>query len=207
MAAPFRFQTFSPAFQPLILILGSAAVAATLGCATSVGAPQCNLDEDCVEICDYYAANAREPTSQVHALSSAECLDFTFGTFISSPADEGDAATVRGCDCTIGEGVITLYSEGPGDCCYQGKARNCLYAQSEFPGCTIDDTGDSACVAECELLVTSMNADAAATYDVDVVEHVCDPSMSMCQCTLSVDDEVCFLANDASSPSTSCDSL
>jgi hypothetical protein len=74
------------------------------------------------------------------------------------------------------------------DCALAGRAGDCLYSDSEFPGCTIGDS--DSCTDVCLEIDARWMADAATTYEVDTRAMRCHGGE--CQAIVVIDDR-CFV--------------
>jgi hypothetical protein len=154
----------------------------------SMGALECMAAVECSQRTEARLAMLRTPAPRTFpGLLPGACAATSVIT---------DQATFSGnaCDCAV-EGATGSHRVGPegAGCFVEGRARNCLWDDSEWNGC--DPTDPRACVEVCAELQARFVADAAHSFEVQVLASACDEGH--CRSAVEVDGR-CFVAETRS---------
>jgi len=172
-----------PSIKRLLLTCVVAASSCVLSACPFLQTPASCDDELCGEYCTSVGEELARPAPPV-ALESASCEDF--GVIGSDPAEAKDYGP--SCICRLaatGGAILVLHGEDQESCVITGKTGACLYATSEFPGCSIGD--DQACEAPCGDAISRRNEDFGRQFDdLQVKQSSCVDGQS-CNCLFSVD--------------------
>lgn len=164
-----------------------AALTVVLSCSgTETGNPGtrgivCSADADCLDAAQRAAAAAAAPVTPPTFVSSV-CL--------GTPPPDGGATPSGSCECGDGAGSRLTITPDARGCTVYGRARDCLFAASEFGGC--DPGAATSCDATCSRIQALLDADAARSLDVRVHAGVC--ADGQCRSILSIDGR-CFVGD------------
>jgi hypothetical protein len=150
----------------------------------SMGSIECTSDQNCADQAEGWLAPLRAPSPAPAALTAGACAPITVVT---------DRASFSGnaCDCAIAgsDGHLRIGPAGAG-CFATGRAHGCLWDDSEWDAC--DPTDPGACVAVCAELQARRTADAARSFDANLLAADCGSS---CRAAVEIDGR-CFAGPD-----------
>ncbi len=128
------------------------------------GPEECEDAAVCVEQVESELASFSEPSS-APSIRDQRC-DFG-GVMLETVSASGSY-----CECEHDDGRTSLLGPVGLGCYLYGRAGDCLFSDADFSGCDRDD--DASCEASCQLLEDRLAADAAQTFDTEVLEAICD---------------------------------
>ncbi len=135
-----------------------------------------------MEKCQEQAQWLREPQESPYHFPKSECL--VLGSVCASKDPDCEPRTYKGCVCyfnmTPDSGGFGLFPEESEDTClHHGRATDCVYLESEFPGCSTDDA-EHSCDPICEVLEQRIRDDYEATFDASVNDALCQDYRCCC---------------------------
>src|SRR5262249_22235183 len=123
------------------------------GCNSSEpgGVAECNIDSECSQTCDSIAGLVRMGSGPV-TFGSSQCALLT--------AAGTDAGAQAGCRCIItDQSEVDLIPGSPDGCMWRGHNGDCVYHNSDFPGCDLA-AANSSCNGICSDLQMRLTADS-----------------------------------------------
>ncbi|MBN1606208.1 MAG: hypothetical protein JW940_06220 [Polyangiaceae bacterium] len=129
------------------------------------GARECEKTSDCVPGVEARLAALSGPVQNARRVASGECTP-------ASVAADTKSVSGYACDCSLeGSGSLMIGPVGLG-CYVRGRAGDCLFDDSDFSGCTLAES--DRCQDVCAELEVRLEADAARTFETEVVYTTCE---------------------------------
>ena len=142
----------------------------------SVGEAECSLDAECLQGVEADLDALSISRSVDYAVSGSSCEQYNVST--NTGAISGSA-----CACELeGGGSRTIGPVGLG-CYAAGRGGDCLWSDDEFSGCDLTDP--NACAGVCAELETRLEADAARTFQTELIHAACEEGN--CRSVVSID--------------------
>jgi hypothetical protein len=157
---------------------------------------QCEVDADCVPDLSYWT----EPLGTVELVGAAcERWASMAQPVCNCQLLRTPSANSRGIERPYV--FSTFPGNRPGGCSEYGRAKGCIYCESEFPGCNIDDP--ASCAAVCSDFARREAAEFARTFPVSLRASRCNERQ---ECTTLVEfDGRCYVGNFSITESRSYD--
>jgi len=178
------------------VFLGSGCSGGQSGAEALGGNEPGGAEEECTpQLCEQAALADLQVVSQPRVLDVAYAGASCSSTSVITGSELG---TVSGsaCECALADGGVRAIGPVGLGCYVLGHGGECLWGDDEFQGCNINDP--SSCQGVCAELEQRQEADAAKSYDAELVYTACggtEDGVNDCQSVVSIDGR-CYANRD-----------